>query len=252
MKPFPHSPHTFVPAATVVPRRWHPAAVLGAAVLLLAAFTATHYAAPKPVPVIAAPLVAVALLVLARRAGLTWDDLGLGRLSWRRGAAYGLTAVAAVATVYAMAAVLPVTRAAFLDVRYHLPTASALVTAFVIIPVGTVLLEEIAFRGVILGLVRRHRGAVWATVVSSVLFGLWHIVPSLRLNETNPAVEAVVGSGIGARVAVIAAVVGFTALAGVLFCELRHRSGSLLAAAGLHWATNGLGVVVATVLWAAG
>jgi len=41
----------------------------------------------------------------------------------------------------------------------------------------------------------------------------------------------------------------FTGLAGVVFCELRRRSGSLLAPAGLHWATNGLGVLAATAIW---
>jgi membrane protease YdiL (CAAX protease family) len=44
----------------------------------------------------------------------------------------------------------------------------------------------------------------------------------------------------------------FTGLAGVVFCELRRRSGSLLASAGLHWATNGLGVLVAAAVWAWG
>src|SRR5436305_66003 len=44
--------------------------------------------------------------------------------------------------------------------------------------------------------------------------------------------------------------VGFTALAGRRRCELRRRSGSLLAAAGLHWATNALGVVLAATVWA--
>ena len=42
----------------------------------------------------------------------------------------------------------------------------------------------------------------------------------------------------------------FTGLAGVVFCELRRRSGSLLASAGLHWATNGLGVLTAASVWA--
>ena len=32
--------------------------------------------------------------------------------------------------------------------------------------------------------------------------------------------------------------------------KLRRRSGSLLAPAGLHWATNGLGVLVAAAVWA--
>jgi uncharacterized protein len=48
----------------------------------------------------------------------------------------------------------------------------------------------------------------------------------------------------------VLAAVGFTALAGVLLCELRRRSGSLLAAAGLHWATNGLGLLVGAALGA--
>ncbi len=44
----------------------------------------------------------------------------------------------------------------------------------------------------------------------------------------------------------------FTGLAGVVFCELRRRSGSLLASAGLHWATNGLGVLASAAVWAWG
>ncbi len=35
----------------------------------------------------------------------------------------------------------------------------------------------------------------------------------------------------------------FTAAAGVLFCELRVRSDSLLAPMLAHWAVNGLGVI---------
>jgi membrane protease YdiL (CAAX protease family) len=35
-----------------------------------------------------------------------------------------------------------------------------------------------------------------------------------------------------------------------VFCELRRRSGSLLAPAGLHWATNGLSVLASAAVWA--
>ena len=41
----------------------------------------------------------------------------------------------------------------------------------------------------------------------------------------------------------------FTALAGVVFAELRRRSGSLVAPVLLHWATNGLAVVAASRMW---
>ncbi|HTQ88381.1 MAG TPA: hypothetical protein VMK84_02695 [Streptosporangiaceae bacterium] len=43
----------------------------------------------------------------------------------------------------------------------------------------------------------------------------------------------------------------FTGLAGVVFFELRRRSGSVPAPAGLHGAVNGLGVLAAAV-WAWG
>ena len=45
------------------------------------------------------------------------------------------------------------------------------------------------------------------------------------------------------------AVVAFTGAAGLLLCELRRRSGSLLAPAGLHWATNALGVLAGVIAW---
>jgi uncharacterized protein len=205
---------------------------------------------PARVGLVLGPAVAVALVLLARRAGLTWDDLGLGRRSWRKGAVYGGLGVVAVAAVYGVGALLlPAVRLAFMDGRYHLRPGAALVTAFVVVPLGTVLVEEIAFRGVLLALVRHHRGTAWASVVSSALFGLWHVLPSRHLGGANPAVGGAFGHGELAQAAVIAAVVAFTGGAGLLFCELRRRSGSVLASAGLHWATNGLGVVIATVLW---
>ena len=216
---------------------------------LLLVVTAVHRLGPAHVGMIVGPVAAVALLILGRRSGLTWEDIGLARRTWRRGLIWGLSAAALVAVVYAVAAVLPATRAAFLDARYHLPPLTSLVTALIVVPIGTVLLEEVAFRGVILGLIRRHRGTVRGAGFSSVLFGLWHVFPSLHLSSANPAIAAVVGHGMAGQVAAVALSVAFTAVAGLLFCELRRRSGSLLAGAGLHWATNGLGVVVAMLLW---
>lgn len=84
--------------------------------------------------------------------------------------------------------------------------------------------------------------------MSSGLFGLWHVLPSLHLATAKPAVNSVVGdSGLGVVLAVLGAVL-FTAAAGVLFCELRRRSGSLLAPMGLHWAVNALGYLVGYLL----
>jgi CAAX protease family protein len=205
---------------------------------------------PPHLGLVLGPAVALVLVLLARRHGLTWDHLGLSRRTWRKGIGYAAAAVVAVALVYVLGALLPVTRAAFLDVRYHLQLGAALVVALVVVPFGTVLLEEVAFRGVLLGLVQRHRGPGSAKLFSSGLFGLWHVLPSLRLSAANPAVGLVVGVGSGGQWLGVLAAVGFTALAGLLLCELRRRSGSLLAAAGLHWATNALGVVLTAAVWA--
>ncbi|MGK5684185.1 CPBP family intramembrane glutamic endopeptidase [Actinoplanes sp. URMC 104] len=222
--------------------------LLGAVVLILAAVNVADKFGPHHTGLIVGPTIALLLVLIARRAGLTWHDLGLSRRTLIPGLKYAVGAILAVAVVYAIGVALPLTRPAFHDVRYHLHPGAALLTAFIVVPLGTVLLEEIAFRGVLLGLVNRHRGAVWASITSSVLFGLWHILPSLRLNSANQAVGAAFGSGAAGRVLAVAGAVAFTAVAGLLLCELRRRSGSLLAAAALHWATNGLGLLVAAAL----
>ena len=164
------------------------------------------------------PVGAVALLAIARWAGLSWQELGLGRGTWRRGLLWAAGAIGAVGVVFAVGAALPLTRD--------------------------------AFRGVLWGLLRRGRGTVTATVVSSALFGLWHVLPSLGLAADNQVIGSTVGKGTSGQATAVVGTVLFTGLAGVVFCELRRRSGSLLASVGLHWATNGLAVLTAAAVWA--
>ena len=196
------------------------------------------------------PACAVVLLALARLAGLSWAELGLGPGTWRRGLLWAAVVIGIVAVVLAAGAALPVTREAFRDSRYQLGWADALLTAFGLIPVGTVLVEEVAFRGVLWGLLRRMRGTVVATVASSLLFGLWHILPSMRLAADSQAIGSAVGRGRSAQEVTVLGTVLFTAASGVVFCELRRRSGSILASAGLHWAVNGLSVLASAAVWA--
>ncbi|MEV0719703.1 CPBP family intramembrane glutamic endopeptidase [Asanoa sp. NPDC050611] len=187
------------------------------------------------------------LLLLARAAGLTFDDLGLARGTWRRGIRWGLVAALVVLVLYVVALAVPAGRDAFLDQRAHLSVGGALYAALVSVPVGTVLLEEIGFRGVLWGMIFRLRGPVWATVVSSVLFGVWHVLPSVGLGGNNRVVGEVYGSA--AWLVTLSAVLA-TVLAGMVLAVLRWRSGSLLAPVGLHWATNGLGYLVGAAIWA--
>jgi CAAX protease family protein len=197
-----------------------------------------------------APLAALALLGFARWRGLSWRQLGLGRDRMRAGIGWAAGAIAVVALVYLVGLLLPVTRPAFLDARYHFGVAGALMSALVVIPVGTILVEEVAFRSVLWGMLSRHMTTWRVLVTSSVLFGLWHVLPSLQLGSANRGVaDAVAGTGASAGALVVLGTVAFTAVGGVVAGELRRRSGSLLASAGMHWATNGLGVLFGLLAW---
>ncbi|MFJ3728301.1 lysostaphin resistance A-like protein [Streptomyces sp. NPDC090045] len=220
---------------------------LTVAVLVAANLAVHHWTGPSGL--VTAVVVSAVLLGVLFWAGGTLGDAGLAPGTLARGARWALALIGLVAVVYLAAALLPATRALFEDRRYAGMTGSELLLrVFLLVPVGTVLVEEIAFRGVLYGLVCRDRGAAWATAVSSLLFGLWHVLPSLQLATAKPALTTVFGdSGLGAALAVAAAVL-FTGAAGVLFCELRRRSGSLLAPMGLHWAVNALGYLVGFLL----
>lgn len=194
------------------------------------------------------PLGALGLLAYARWSGLSWQELGLARHTHGRGARWGLAVIGVVAAVYAVGVAIPLTRTAFLDVRYHLPSAKALLTAFVVIPLGTVLLEEVAFRSVLWGMLHRHARTGWVLAASSVLFGLWHLLPAIS-TASSTAFGALTGLGSSGPVLAVAATVVFTAGGGVVAGELRRRSGSVLSSVGMHWATNGLGVLVGVLAW---
>jgi uncharacterized protein len=98
------------------------------------------------------------------------------------------------------------------------------------IPLETALAEEVIFRGVLLALGLRSRSRGWAIVTSSVLFGLWHVVPRLGA----PARDAYGRPDASATAAVFAT----TAIAGAGFAWLRLRAGSVLAPVLAHAALN--------------
>ncbi|MFD7094891.1 CPBP family intramembrane glutamic endopeptidase [Streptomyces xanthophaeus] len=232
-----------------LPRRIGTWPAVGVTVAVLAAANLALNRWTGPWGLVTAVVVSGLLLGVLRWAGGTLADAGLARGTLARGARWALVLIGLVGFVYLAGALLPATRGLFEDRRYEaMDGGEVMLRVFVLVPVGTVLVEEIAFRGVLYGLVRRAGGAVRATAVSSLLFGLWHVLPSLHLAAAKPAVNSVVGdSGLGAVLAVLGAVL-FTAAAGVLFCELRRRSGSLLAPMGLHWAVNAFGYLVGYLL----
>jgi membrane protease YdiL (CAAX protease family) len=217
----------------------------GALVLALAAINVTDHLLHPPWWVRA--LEGAGLLAWARLEKLTWSQLGLGRDRLKSGCRWALGAIAVVAGVYVVGVLQPSIRPAFQDVRYDLPLGEALHTTFVVIPLGTVLLEELAFRSVLWGFLGRHLQQWQVLVTTSVIFGFWHVIPALRVGETNRGVSDAVGAW-GSWVLVLGTV-ALTTVGGLVFGEMRRRSGSVLAGAGAHWATNALGVLFGLVAW---
>lgn len=208
---------------------------------------------PRLLYVPGAAVAAVALVVVAVRVGgCSARDLGLDRRDAGRGLAYGVVAAAAVAAILALGAALPATRALFEDRRAEdASVAAVLYLALVRVPLGTVVLEETLFRGVLLGLGLRRWAQRTALAASCAAFGLWHVLPARQVTSFNSLTEGLAGDPAGRALGVAAAVTG-TALAGVVFCWLRLRSRSLLAPALVHWAVNGLGYTLAFVVLRAG
>lgn len=185
---------------------------------------------------------AACLVAIAGACGLTAADLGLAWSTWRAGLRWGAAAAAFVVAVYALASLIEPVRAVLPEAGGDLGHTA--LTILVVIPLGTVLPEELAFRGLLLSLLGRRWSVPAATLLSSGLFGLWHVLPSLGGGAANAAIASAVGgdaAGMGIRVV---ATVCFTSLAGVVLCWLRLRSGSLLAPMLAHWTVNALGVIV--------
>ena len=186
-------------------------------------------------------------LAAAALGGLTPADLGLGRGRWLPGRP-GYRLAAAVAAGWLLIAVVPAARPLLGDERIAaLDGRAAAYQALIRIPVGTALWEEIAFRGVLQAALRRVMPKTTAIAVTSCLFGVWHIRPTLQGLRAN----GLAGTR-GRAVAGVAAAVAGTTAGGVLFSWLRERSGSLAAPILVHVATNSGGLVTALAVAAAG
>ena len=81
---------------------------------------------------------------------------------------------------------------------------------------------------------RRRFGVLRGCIAASVLFGLWHVLPSLSLNEVNPVATDVFGTGAGGTIAAVTFAVVGTTVAGFWFCWIRYRARSVLATVLAH------------------
>jgi len=217
-----------------------------AVVLVVGVLTARNVAGEWLVPAalyVPVNLATAALLVaIGRTSGLSARDLGLSRATARSGLVIGVLVAAVAIAGVAIGAALPLTRGWFEDERVaDVDTLAELAyQALVRIPLGTALLEEIAFRGVLLALVARLCPLGVAVAVSSALFGLWHIRPTFGALAAND-----LASSMWPRAGAVTGAVVVTALGGVVLCALRLRARSLLAPLVVHASTNSAATVTA-------
>jgi membrane protease YdiL (CAAX protease family) len=195
-------------------------------------------------PLVSAAVLGAAVALVAWRSGASFADLGLSRANLRRGVGYGLGALAVVLVAVVLVAVIPATNQWLHDTRAEISGGrlgyELVVSELLLIAVP----EELAFRGVLLGSAMRLWSVWRAVAISSVLFGLWHIGPTLQTMSDNSAVQTV-GTGVAGRLLVVLGAVLATSVAGVVFSWLRLRSRSLVACVIAHFATNGVALAVA-------
>lgn len=183
----------------------------------------------------------VALLV-ARRAGTTWTTMGLRPDRKKQGISAGVVVIAIITVGVAIGIAIPATRELFRDERViESSILWVLFETFVRIPLATALYEEVLFRGIVFGMLVRRRSPLVAGLMTSALFGLWHILPTIETLDTNPGGDLFTGA-IGLLVAIIGAIAG-TTIAGLGFLWIRLYANSTYAPVLAHIGTNSVAML---------
>jgi uncharacterized protein len=186
------------------------------------------------------------LAVTALLFGLATTVMGLDAtalgVAGHSGIGAGVTAALVLTIPLLLASRLPRAARFIADKRVEDLMGTGLLYQLVVrIPVGTALLEEVAFRGVLFGALMDF-GMAAAAIISSAAFGLWHLVPTRNLVRANRP-DACFRTTAGA----IAGAVSFTFLGGLLLVWMRVRTGSVAGPFVFHAVLNSLATLAAVL-----
>jgi membrane protease YdiL (CAAX protease family) len=179
---------------------------------------------------------------------------GLHKKGWARSAAWGVpvgAGLAAVSTFFFANPLVADERLEYGPIT-RMSGGELALDLLVRVPVSIAFFEELAFRGLLYGMLRRRVSKWKAIGISAGAFGLWHAgVTTISVMQTSLASanklpgflqDYVVPLGTAGGVLV-------TALAGVAFGLLRARTGNLAGSVVAHWLADGL--MIGALWWMA-
>jgi len=176
-------------------------------------------------------------IAFARAIGLEAAAVGLGRVHFARGAAVGagLGLAGATAAVGVLRLVAPAIVGQQVD---YAPLAQVTEVELarhvaLLLPFGTVIPEEFAFRGVLLGGLMRRLRQRDALIVSGAAFALWHLGVAIATVDDTTLGSPSPWFALAIVVALAVVLFGGSALA-----WLRLRTRSLATTIALHWVFN--------------
>jgi membrane protease YdiL (CAAX protease family) len=172
--------------------------------------------------------------------GLSLSDIGLSRSRIGAGLKYALAAMILISIALLVAYL--VNKKIFMDKRYDQSLKTALTAGLLVLPLKVVLFEELAFRGIMPALLKDLGSKPWMIlIVSSILFGLWHILTAPKTSSLT------IGSH--SNILVILGIFLATFAGGVILYLLRQQSDSLIAPILVHWFINCSAMILAALSW---
>lgn len=162
--------------------------------------------------------IALVAILLGIAFNVTLEQMGLGLQHILPGiyVAIGASLIITVATLIISA--IPPLRHYFLgDDLAHASGKLIAFEAAIRIPLSTALIEEILFRGVLLGLLLLNNSTFVAVLVSAIIFGLWHVFPTINTIESNDGVADKIQNKKSRKAGSVLGVIIVTTIAGLFF-----------------------------------